>query len=607
MIVFLLICLLGLGFYSLLPKNFPDFLKVICAPAIGLFIFGQIALILAFALGINILSILLSLFIYAAISLYFFSRNRSSFVNFKFSFSPIFLVSTLLIIGLSSYVFFTQVLTQKDFGLVTGGGGMYGDTALHSAYTSRLMEGEFPPQNTLFAGKTLVYPLANDLLSAILRLSKLNLNLSFVLPQLIFLVGFLSFLYVFCRKFMSDRGYLFTILFLFFGWGIGWFFFFKEWAGSSTSLLEFLKTDFTNNETYNLHFHNILTGLIWPERSFLPGIFLALWSYLNFLSYDETSNRKYLLINSLILGSLPFWHTHTFIFISISWLVFGIYFLRKYGLRRIMPVLGFASVAAIILALPFMILFFSSQEAGNFIRCVSRSAESCSFGWQLDDENFLSFWFRNSFLVIPFAMAGIFVLKKNSRYVFVPAFLTFLVANLIIFQPWEWDNIKLLTLGFIFFSMLAGLVIDRITKKVWILIITIILIPFFTISGILSVVLQLKNTYTIYDTADIDLANWARTNTKTGDVFVIDPLPNHPVTGLAGRLVYMGYPGHLWVHGIDYGKREQEVNQVLRGDLSVIDQMDPRPNYIVMSNTSNLLNQFAVVYQNQKYKVLKVS
>jgi uncharacterized membrane protein len=27
----------------------------------------------------------------------------------------------------------------------------------------------------------------------------------------------------------------------------------------------------------------------------------------------------------------------------------------------------------------------------------------------------------------------------------------------------------------------------------------------------------------------------------------------------------MGYPGHLWTHGIDYGQRENEVKAIYRG------------------------------------------
>lgn len=601
-IIFLLVLLLGIGFTTLLPKSLPNFLKIIAAFAIGLFIFGQITLLSAFVLNINFFSILLSFFIYSGLSAFFFFKDKNA-VNLRFAVSPIFVISTIFIASLSAYIFFNQVLAQKNFGLVTGGGGIYGDTALHSAYTSRLVEGGFPPQNPLYAGKVLVYPLANDLLSAILRLNQMTLNLSFVLPQLIFMLGFLSIFYTFCRKFMSDKGYLFSLIFLFFGWGIGWFFFLREWIATSIPFFEFIKNDFTNNETYNLHFHNIFTGLIWPERSFLPGIFLAVWSYLNFLWYEETSEKKYLLVNSLILGSLPFWHTHTFIFIAISSAVFfGRLLFNKFSEKLLREILLFG-VVSVALAAPFIWLFLTNSEDGSFFHF--------SLGWMNKNENIIVYWFKNSFLIIPLAVGGFFFVKKKYLYVYIPSVLVFVLANIVIFQPWDWDNIKLLTLSFILFSAAAGILFDHISKKNLIAFTILLLtIPFFTLSGFLSVALQSKNIYTIYDNSDIDLANWAEENTKPNEVFLINPIPNHPIPGLAGRLVYMGYPGHLWVHGINYAKREQEVNQILSGDFSPIENLEEKITYIVLSNNTSGMIPISGIqesYQNQKYRVLMVT
>lgn len=597
-IIFFLVGIVGLGFYSLLPKSIPDLLRIIASPAVGFFVFGQIAILLAFVLGINILSISLSFFLFALISVYLFTRHRNP-INFKLKNSPVFLFSTLIIISLSVYIFFNQVLAKKDFGLVSGGGGIYGDTALHSAYTSRLAEGEFPPQNPLYAGKILVYPLANDLLSAILRLGRLNLNLSFALPQVVFMIGFLVLFYSFCRKFMSDKGYLFSVLFLFFGWGIGWFFFFREWGESSVPFLDFIKTDFTNNETYNLHFHNILTGLIWPERSFLPGIFLALWSYLNFLSYEETFQKKYLILNGFILGTLPFWHTHTFIFLAASNVVFFIKYLMTNFSRKLTKEILLSVLVSVVLAMPFIWLFLINIEGESFL--------NFSLGWMNKNENLAVYWLKNGFLIIPFAIGGLFFLKKNYLHFFLPPILIFLLANFVIFQPWEWDNIKLLTLSFIFFSVAVGILFDFISRKNLIIFILLLLtIPAFTFSGFLSVLLQLKNTYTIYDNFDIDLANWAKANTGANEVFLINPIPNHPIPGLAGRLVYIGYPGHLWVHGINYLDRELKNKLALAGDLGIADQMEPKPSYIVTENLSSFFGQFEVIYENHKYKVLRV-
>ena len=358
--------------------------------------------------------------------------------------------------------------------------------------------------------------------------------------------------------------------------------------------------DYTDNPQYNLYFRNILTGLILPERSFLPGLFLGLLISFNFLEYFANKNLRFLLMNGAILGVLPFWHTHTFIFFSITSLIFAVW-LMKENFKKTLLDFFLMFMVALVIAIPFLFLFFSNHQVGQFLHT--------SLGWQNGNENILLFWFKNSLLTIPLALLGFWFVKHDQKIFFVPAFVVFIIANLIIFQPWDWDNIKLLSWSFLFFAILAGFLLAKYAQKGIVaraIVGVIILIS--VASGSLSLALQLKNKYVIYDKADIDLADWAKKNTQVDDIFVIDPFPNHPIPGLSGRLVYMGYPGHLWVHGIDYGKREREVHQILAGDFTQIRNLEVPIAYIVsIKNNLNIdlpLNT-QEIYQNQKYVVFK--
>jgi hypothetical protein len=42
------------------------------------------------------------------------------------------------------------------------------------------------------------------------------------------------------------------------------------------------------------------------------------------------------------------------------------------------------------------------------------------------------------------------------------------------------------------------------------------------------------------------------------------PVHNHPVF-LTGRRSLMGYPGHIWTHGLDYVQRESEIKRMYSG------------------------------------------
>ena len=598
MVILVIATILGLGFAAILPKKLGSIDKILIAPGLGLFVFTQITLMFSFLLGVGIQSIIISLIIMAILSL-------SSFFIFKWKdelnrLSPLFLFVTVICTIFLSYIWFTQTLNLRSDGFRTGGGGMYGDTALHAAYTSRLATGEFPIQNPLYAGKILVYPFANDLLSATLRISGLNLNLSFTLPQILFLIGFLTLFYKICRKFTSDKGFLTALLILFLGWGSGWFFFFGEWINSNIGFWQFITRDYTNNSQYNLYFHNILTGLVLPERSFLPGLFLGLLIFLNLAEYFHDTSRKFLIIAGIVFGTLPLWHTHTFIYFAITIGIYCIGLIIKDRSKKLFVDLFLMILMSVIFAIPSLILFLQNHNLGNFVHI--------SLGWQNGHENIILFWLKNSLLTIPMALGGFWILKRDLKIYFIPSFAIFTLANLVIFQPWDWDNIKLLSWSFLFFSILAGFYLSRVSKINNLFKFPVLLIMLVSIaSGVLSILFQLKNSYVIYDQQDIALGNWAMTNTKTSDIFIIDPVPNHPIPGLSGRLVYSGYPGHLWVHGIDYSERETLNRSVIEGDLVSTEKAKLPISYVVLSKNGSENNRFnyQVVFKNNKYTVFK--
>lgn len=594
------VCILGLGFAAILPKNFNTIYKILIAPSLGLFTFTQITLIFSFFMGVSSPSIILSLFATAILSFTCFLKFkwRAESYNLSLTFLFAIIIPTIFL----SYIWLTQTLSVSSEELRTGGGGMYGDTALHAAYTSRLATGEFPIQNPLYAGKILVYPFANDLFSAILRISGLNFNLAFTLPQILFLIGFLVLFHKTVRIFTSEAGFLISLLILFLGWGLGAFFFLGEWVNSHIGFWQFITRDYTNNSQYNLYFHNILTGLVLPERSFLPGLFLGLLIFLNFLEYFANKNLRFLIINGVILGALPFWHTHTFIFFLIANLIFAVWLMRE-NFKKTVTDFSLMSIVVLVMTIPFLSLFFSNHQVGQFLHT--------SLGWQNGNENIVLFWLKNSLLTIPLAISGFWLLKRDIKIYFIPAFVVFIIANLIIFQPWDWDNIKLLSWSFLFFAILAGFLLAKHAQKgIVAKAIVGVLILISIASGFLSLTLQFKNKYVIYDKSDIDLADWVKKNTKVNEIFLIEPFPNHPIPGLSGRLVYLGYPGHLWVHGIDYGKREQMNNQILAGDFTQIRNLEVPIAYFVSKNNNlniDLPPDIQEIYQNQKYMVFKIA
>ncbi len=55
------------------------------------------------------------------------------------------------------------------------------------------------------------------------------------------------------------------------------------------------------------------------------------------------------------------------------------------------------------------------------------------------------------------------------------------------------------------------------------------------------------------------LGNFVREKIPENSLILTSDTFLNPVSSLAGRPVYLGYPGWLWSHGISYGPREEKL------------------------------------------------
>lgn len=491
-------------------------------------------------------------------------------------------------------MFWTKVLVSVEDGLITGGGGLYGDTAMHSAFTHALLYQGVPPANPLYAGYPLVYPLANDLLSALFLYTGLGLRYSFILPQIAFFIGFLFITYLTFRKITgntSNMAVFFALLIFFLGWGTG----FVNYLSDVSITNSFAITKEYTNNGRELHMHNVLTGLVLPERSFLPGLLTGMiLTYLIGTSRSLPSKRS-LFIAGILLGTLPIVHTHTFLVFAICVFLWLLPHARELLSTRRMHLASFLAPLAI-LVLPMIVWIGVHLPYDRFVRF--------SYGWMNSGVDAPVFWLANTGFLMPLGVIGVWQLRKYAR-LFVPIGILFLLVNVVVLQPWDWDNIKVITWVFLFLSLSSGMTLASLSRRgfFW-SVISVILLITLTGGGTLSLVYASSQTFFLYDRKDIELANWIVNNTRVRDVFVIEPIPNHPVPGLTGRSVYMGYPGHLWVHGIDYSTREYKTQQILAGNTALLATVEVPIAYIVTNPAVSY--EYPAVYKNSKYQVVQV-
>jgi hypothetical protein len=133
--------------------------------------------------------------------------------------------------------------------------------------------------------------------------------------------------------------------------------------------------------------------------------------------------------------------------------------------------------------------------------------------------------------------------------------------------PWIWDNIKVLFYWWLASAPLVALLIARLWKEgTWKRPLAIVLFVCVIASGALDVaaILVTPVKLQVFDSAGIAFAEMIKQKTEPRALIMHAPVHNHPVF-LTGRRSLMGYPGHIWTHGLDFVQREAEIRRVYAG------------------------------------------
>ncbi len=142
-----------------------------------------------------------------------------------------------------------------------------------------------------------------------------------------------------------------------------------------------------------------------------------------------------------------------------------------------------------------------------------------------------------------------------------PFWILFLLANLVVTQPWNWDNTKLLEYWYLGAAIPVAWLLAALCRRLWASALVALVCVSLVLSGALSLdmallgqssLLQAPNASTHLGWADPQAERVARlveARTPRNSVFLTEGQPNDPVTSLAGRRVLLAYDGWLWSYG----------------------------------------------------------
>jgi hypothetical protein len=525
-----------------------------------------------------------------------------------------FLFYAAVVIGM--WLVFSRAMFEKPEGIYTGVLNNFGDLPFHLSVITRFAFGQnFPPEDPTFAGARFTYPFLTDFISAMFVRAGATLRDSLFIENYFVGVALVGVLHRFGQKLLRNRtAAILTPVLIILNGGLGWAMLFSDVNKSESGVfyvLRHIPHSYTilPDVAEGWRWGNAVTSLLVPQRGFLLGIPLAAivftqwWtasqsdaegkskkvrgkkedrrderlaparsmsgragstvgnSSLFTFSFLLLPSTRRMLAAGVVAGLLPLVHAHSFI------VVMGVGgCLALINWRRWREWLAFFVVASVI-AIP-QLLWSTHGSAVS-----SRALIGWQFGWDSGDANFFWFWFKNTGLFIPLLIAALlwksddYLISRKLLFFFLPFTLCFIVPNMMKLAPWVWDNVKVLFYWWIASAPIVALLLTRLWEgRGWQRVLAAGLFVALTLAGALDVfaVITGQSESMEFDHDGVVFAEMIKQQTPPRATILHAPVHNTPVF-LTGRRSLMGYPGHIWTHGINFGPRETDIKNIYSG------------------------------------------
>ena len=547
---------------------------------------------------------------------------------------PLLLVS--VVAGVYVYKLFANAYRLLPDGLYAGTGGTWADWAAHLSYAGSFAYGaNFPPQLPLDQGHHLPYPFMIDFLAASLVPLGSSLATSLVLSSALLAFAFAPVMYLAGLRLTGSRPVAALAPFIFtLSGGLGFSYFFGDLQANGLAVLAHLPRAYSAIAADNYVWLTPLIASMLPQRSTLFGFAIVLIVLALLFTAVEKPGWTTFMFAGVVTGLTPAFHVHAYgtcVALAAFWVL----------LHRRREWVAFF-VPALALGIP--VVLWLLPESGAQIRV--------QLGWLAmtggHNDNVVWFWLKNLGLFIPLLVyaqsTGNLLPARFAAYLpgwlrfltevgrpllptaylkhFGPMWLWFVVPNIWLFHPWDWDNQKFFVYWALLGSLLVAAVVVRAARAG---------LPGAVAAVAMMLVLCLaggldaaRNTdFTVSsirftDNAGLDVAAWSRNHTAPHAVFLAAYNHDSPISTLGARRVVLGYPGWIWTYGIsDWVGHELDVQAMFQGRPEAPDLVRRyNVKYVVIgpqelqapfsANEAYWQSNGVLVYSNAEYHVYKV-
>lgn len=409
----------------------------------------------------------------------------------------------------------------------------------------------------------------------------------------------------------SSVGWL-TVALVMLSGGLGWVWFVR--GVQSVGLSELNEFLFKLPQNYSLTFDtyrwgNSVVALFVPQRSLLLGvplflIIVTLWartllrnendgakvearedvrvsnlkSEISKLKSDADARR--MIGAGIIAGLMPLIHAHCFMVVVGASVCLSVLFWKR---RKLWLVFA---LCATLLAVPQLVWAMggSGINATKFV--------AFYYGWDSRGRNLAWFWWKNAGVFLPLLIAVLMIslhshrtkkkskswrIESNALKFYLPFACLFLITNVMRLSPWVWDNVKMMFCWFLVSAPLVAFVLVWSWREArglkfsgWLLLRAGVVLALLsmTAAGALDIwrVWTGAGEQLVFTARHFEIAEMIEANTDARAMVLHAPSHNSPIY-LTGRKTFMGYPGHLWTHGLDYKGRERELKAMYENPL----------------------------------------
>ncbi len=452
---------------------------------------------------------------------------------------------------LTTYLIVHHTLRPVDGALHTGQSG-FGDMSMHLGFvTSLARQGTFPPEYSILPGVKLGYPFLCDSISASLYLLGAPLRLAYALPSAAAM--FLCFLgyYLLMETWLGDcRKAALAFALFFLGGGLGFAYFFEGLRDNPYNFTRMLTAFYetpTNLMDENIRWVNPVADMMLPQRATLFGwtMLLPCLYLLQRLAFEKGQSA---ILLGVFAGALPMVHTHSFLALGLLSAALLIYVLVAADkLREVARAWLPYALIALALALPQLLAWTFAQAAqSGFIRL--------HLNWVNEQDNALWFYIKNIGLVFLLVLPAALGTPGKRRVLWLCSLPLWLIAEVIVFQPNEYDNNKLLFIvHMLSCGLVAGWLVDvyrRVSGLGGRRVAAALVLALGTLSGVLTLWREAVSDYELFSADQVAAARYIDKNLPIDALLLTGDQHNNAPAALSGRNIVYGSEAYLYFHGV---------------------------------------------------------